>query len=122
MNTNLQIQSPLFQPIMLNGQVYFTSQHFHQEYRQNSDDGGKYEKLKNFNALVRSIEAYQDYVDNQDIVELQPTGLNSQPVITELFRLTRQQPIMLINGIGNADLAFLFKSNSYNPLQLCKQP
>jgi hypothetical protein len=84
-------QNPLMAPVMFNGQVYFTSQYFHRMYHANTKDSGKYGQLKDFNRIVRSIEAYRHYIDRADIVELKPqdkAGAEFAPAIDELFRLT----------------------------------
>ncbi len=103
--SNLSVQNPLFQPVQFNGQIYFTSQYFHQQYRANSSEGGKYEKLKNFNALIRSIETYENYVERGDIIELtweaaKSTGLNFKPV----FESISYKPLMLINATAQVAL------------------
>jgi hypothetical protein len=89
--------NPLMQPIAFNGQTYFTGQYFHQMYRNNSDMGGKYKRPADFMRLVRSIEAYQSYIDAGDIIEL-------------LWEDCKQD--------GNAEIALLLKSNSYKPIML----
>ena len=96
------INNVLMQPIQWNGQVYFTSHYFHQQYQENSKDGGKYAELKNFNKLVRGIEAYKEYADKADIVELNKseTGSDLEPV----FKATRGNPIMLINATAQVAL------------------
>ena len=67
---NLSKQYPLFLPVKYQGELYFTSQYFHQQYHANKPDGGKYSKLADFNRLIRSIETYQNYIDRNDIVEI----------------------------------------------------
>lgn len=103
MTNKIYKPNPLLQPIHYNGQIYFTSHHLHQYYKSN--DGGKYELLKNFNRLIRSIEAYQNYVDQGDIVELdwqlaKATGSNLEPV----FESISYKPIMLINATAQIAL------------------
>lgn len=97
MNTQIETQNPIMQPIQYNGQVFITSQRLHADYRNNN--GGKYRQLKDFNRLIRSIEAYQSYLDNGDIVELtwqevKATGAEFAPV----FESISYKPIMLINA------------------------
>lgn len=90
-------QNPLMLPIQYNGQVYITSQRLHAEYKNN--DGSKYRQLKDFNRLIRSIEAYQNYVDNKDIVELtwqEVKGTSAE--FAPVFESTGYKPLMLINA------------------------
>jgi hypothetical protein len=93
----LSTQNPLMQPIGFNGQTYITSQYLHSIYKSNA--GEKYSLLKNFNRLIRSIEAYQLYLNNGDIVELtwqdaKATGSEFEPV----FESIGYKPLMLINA------------------------
>lgn len=101
------------QPIQYNGQVYFTSQYFHQTYRNNSgSDDGKYKELKNFNVLIRSIEAYGKYITRGDIVELtrEEAGSELEPVseagcdLQPVFKANYGNPIMLINATAQIAL------------------
>jgi hypothetical protein len=99
-------------PVQHGGQMYFTSQYFHQVYRQNCKDGGKYALLKNFNALIRSIEAYPLYVERDDIVELtrEKAGLIPKPAsdlihhLEPLFKATFGKPVLLINATAQVAL------------------
>jgi hypothetical protein len=100
---DLSVQNPLMLPISYNGGQYYTSQYFHAQYRENA--GEKYQLLKNFNALIRSIESYQDYIDRGDIVELswnqaKITGLDFKPV----YESISYKPIMLINSTAQIAL------------------
>lgn len=102
---NLETQNPLMLPIQFEEQVYFTSHYFHSQYKNNA--GEKYTQLKNFNALIRSIETYQDYVSRKDIVELtwqeakNSTDFNFKPV----YESTAYKPIMLINATAQLALS-----------------
>lgn len=101
MNSTIAIQNPLMQPINFNGQVYITSQRLHADYKSNS--GEKYEQLPHFNRLIRSIEAYQNYIDRGDIVELDWKSFKNQSdpnfgSVKLLFEATQYKPIMLINA------------------------
>jgi len=98
MNTQISVTNPLLQPIQYNGQTYITSQRLHAEYK-NSEGAKKYELLKNFNRLIRSLEAYQSYIDKGDIVELpwkeaKITGSDFEPVYASIS----YKPLMLINA------------------------
>lgn len=97
------INNVLMQPIQWDGQVYFTSHYFHQQYRTNTGiDGGKYAELKNFNKLIRGIEAYQRYLDRADIVELTRDEAGSK--LEPAFKATFGKPIMLINATAQVAL------------------
>jgi len=96
------INNVLMQPIQWDGQVYFTSHYFHQQYRNNSGDQGKYEQLKDFNRLIRSIEAYPRYVERGDIVELQRSEASAD--FAPAFKATFGKPIMLINATAQVAL------------------
>ncbi|MCJ8337558.1 MAG: hypothetical protein MJK10_03720 [Pseudomonadales bacterium] len=107
------ITNPLMQPIQYKGQMYFTSHYFHQAYRNNSgSDGGKYEKQKDFMRLIRSIEAYSNYIDAGDIVELTreeagaaaAPALKTDPKLGSVFKATFGKPIMLINATAQIAL------------------
>lgn len=89
------MKSPLMLPIQYEGQIYFTSQYFHSQYKANA--GEKYSQLKDFNRLIRSIEAYPNYIEKGDIVELN-------------WQVAKQ--------ITSADFAPVFESISYNPIML----
>jgi len=106
---NIVNQNPLMQPVMFNGQVYFTSQYFHQQYRANSNDGGKYAQLNNFNKLIRGIETYTNYVELSDIVELEwshvkDSGNSKMESLKSLFKHNSYNPIMLINATAQVAL------------------
>ncbi|MBL1262077.1 hypothetical protein [Candidatus Methylomicrobium oryzae] len=99
--SNIAQQNPLMAPVIFNSQVYFTSQYFHRMYHANKPEGGKYSQLPHFNRLIRGMEAYQNYVDRGDIVELDYKLLKvkSDPILgwlKLLFQASSYQNIMLI--------------------------
>lgn len=94
--------NPLMLPIQYSGQTYFTSQYFHQVYRQNAGDDGKYAQLQHFNRLIRSIEAYPQYVGRGDIVELSRD--KAGPDLGPVFKANYGNPIMLINATAQVAL------------------
>ena len=62
--TDIVPQSPLMRPIEYQGQTYFTSRYFHQQYRANSypQRQGKYTRHKDFLRVLRTIPLYADYL------------------------------------------------------------
>lgn len=106
---NLTPQNPLFQPVYYNGQTYFTSQYFHDQYHANKSEGGKYAKLSDFNRLIRNIESFPAYLDRGDIVELEYKYLKTLTdavfaPVKALFKLNSFNPIMLINATAQVAL------------------
>lgn len=101
---NLIDKNPLLSPISFNGGTYFTSHYFHAQYKNNA--GGKYSQLKDFNRLVRSIETYNEYVLNSDIIEIQ--SKSDIPTEAQLLHLAYKSnnyaPIMLINATAQVAL------------------
>lgn len=101
--------NPLFLPVLYNRQTYFTSHYFHQQYQANKPEGGKYAQLSHFNRLIRSLEAYQDYLGRSDIVELTWEFVKNQgdPIFGLLKSLVEgnsYKPIMLINATAQIAL------------------
>lgn len=96
MSNLLSIKNPLHAPIQYNGGVYFTSQYFHQQYKANA--GVKYDLLKNFNALIRSIETYQNYVERGDIIELTYIVAKEYNILDVLclFEYTQYNQVLLM--------------------------
>lgn len=90
-------QNILMLPVQYGGHEYLTSHRIHADYR--AAGGEKYAMLADFNRMIRSIEAYQDYRIAQNILEI---SSKSQPI--DLYR--------------DAGIASLLKSNSYNPVML----
>lgn len=112
---NLQPQDVLMQPVMWEGQEYYTSQYFHREYQANAGLQSKYQQHSHFSRLLRSIEAYDLYVEQGDIVELSWREYkllknNSYPtrgpvkILDAMFVATRYQPLTLINKTGQIAL------------------
>lgn len=99
------VQNPLMQPVQFNGQVYFTSQHFHSHYKSNAGD--KYSSLSSFNKLLRSIETYDKYVDNGDIVELVWSDAKklADSNLDSVFKSTTYKPLLLINATAQLALS-----------------
>jgi hypothetical protein len=114
---DLTPQSPLMSVVDYDGQMYYTSQYFHRQYVANSDAGkGKYRQHQTFVRRLKSIEAYQLYLDHGDIVELlwskggEITGTKSVPVnnintLEPLFRSVSYNPIILLNATAQAALS-----------------
>lgn len=101
------INNVLMQPVQHGDQLYFTSHYFHREYRNNAGDQGKYKNLADFNVLIRSIEAYPNYVQRGDIVELKWAEVKESEVMENfhyLFKHTGYRPIMLINATAQVAL------------------
>ena len=96
--------SPLMEPVQYNGQTYFTGQYFHQLYRANSDESGKYKQVPHFLRLIRSIEAYPLYVESGDIVELTKSDVETDPDLGSVFKASHGNPIMLINATAQVAL------------------
>lgn len=101
--SNLTAVSPLMQPVQYQGQPYFTSQYFHQQYLTNSHAGGKYQRHTHFLRLLRSIEAYQDYLERGDIVELTWQGVltegnQNRVSFQPLFQAAGWNPVTLLNA------------------------
>lgn len=104
MSSNIEIQNPLMQPVQYNSQLYFTSHYFHLQYKGNL--GSKYLELKNFNALIRSMEAYDVYVGNNNIIELSWRKVKNSGVenLSPLFESNTYNPIMLLDSIAQIAL------------------
>ena len=67
---SITVASPLLVPVVYEEQTYYTSQYFHRQYLANSQHRGKYQRHHDFVRLLRSMEAYQLYLDQHDIVEI----------------------------------------------------
>lgn len=108
----LLASSPLMQPVAYQGQTYFTSQYFHQQYLANSPHGGKYRRHDNFLQSVRTIPTYPDLIQGEHIVELEWKRVSaSKDVLTEifsyfksLFQLTGYRPLTLLDSVAQAEL------------------
>ena len=100
----VKVSHILSQPVEYEGQTYYTSQYFHQQYIANSEQGGKYRQHYHFLRLLRSIETYATYVQNKDIVEItykRTDSDQSQNGISEflsLFQATGYRPLTLLNA------------------------
>jgi hypothetical protein len=106
-------QSPLMQPVVYQGQPYFTSQYFHAQYLANSPHGGKYRKHSNFIQVIRAIPTFQRLIDLHDIDILgwKKSRLSTNDVLNEnniqykeLFAATGYQPIWLLNATAQLAL------------------
>jgi len=58
---NLVPHPPLMQPVVYNGQEYFTSQYFHAAYLANSPHGGKYRRLDSFIKILRETTPFRGW-------------------------------------------------------------
>lgn len=106
MATQLTASSPLMQPVSYNGQTYYTSQYFHQQYLANSPHGGKYREHSAFLKALRSIEAYPLYLEQGDIVErAYPQGKSLNPIWIQLYKSTGYQPLTLLNATAQVALS-----------------
>lgn len=107
----LTLTSPLMQPVSHNGQLYFTSQYFHQQYLANSPHRGKYAHHHHFLKVLRAIEAYESYVQNRDIIELswQQVKSSRNPILVStlepLFVDRGYQKLYLLNATAQVALS-----------------
>lgn len=115
--SNLVPTSPLMQPVLWHGQEYFTSQYFHQQYRQNLAEAGqegKYREHRHFLQAIRLIPAYDTFAANHHIVlvtwqEVKTTNLPDKSVsafneLQKLFALTGYQPLTLLDHSAQIEL------------------
>lgn len=101
------ITNPLMQLIDYKGETYFSGQYFHQIYRGNSNTRGKYKRAGDFMRLIRSIEAYKQYVDDGDIVEIKSLGdipETETPNLRLAFKANNYAGVMLINATAQVAL------------------
>ena len=107
----------LQQPVQYNGQTYFTSQYFHQQYLANSQAVGKYQRHADFLRLLRSMESYTLYVQREDIVELAWIGrgkiadadsafVNKIKHLENVFREIHYNPLVLLNATAQVAMSF----------------
>lgn len=101
--TDVQHLSPLMQPVTYDGQQYFTSQYFHQQYLANSSLTGKYRQHSHFVRLLRSIEPYRKHLDRGDIVEItwhrvNTEGIQNRDSFKPLFQAAGWNPLTLLNA------------------------
>jgi hypothetical protein len=96
--------SPLMQPVVYQGQEYYTSQYFHQQYASDSHYDGKYRRHRDYLRMVRNIPAYQDYAYNGDVVEIHWRQIKTEgapflrTLLQPLFEAAGYQSLILING------------------------
>lgn len=112
---NLTPQSPLLQPVTLDGQTYFTSQYFHAQYQQNTPGQGKHTRLDSFMRLLQSMEAYGVYIEQGDIriltwEEVKSLTTNSGLVsaikdLQPIFAAAGYRPLTLLNATAQAALS-----------------
>ena len=99
--------SPLMQPVQYEGQTYYTSQYFHQQYLANSQQKGKHRRYDSFMRLLRHIEAYALYVHHGDIVEVQWD--RDKPhfcgYLKPLFQAAGYHPLTLLNATAQVEMA-----------------
>lgn len=104
--SQLTSSSPLMQPVQYNGQPYFTSQYFHQQYLANSPHGGKYPQHKNFVRVIRRIPAYALHVAQGDVVEVTWSQVDSRAhILSPLFKSMGYNPLTLLNATAQAALS-----------------
>lgn len=108
--------NPLMQPVQHNGQDYFTSQYFHQQYLANSPHGGKYRQHSHFVRVLRSIETYGLYREQGAIVEIKwglggavsasdGVGIPFRDSYRYLFQAAGWNLITLLNATAQAALS-----------------
>lgn len=102
---NITTQNPLMQPVQFNGRAYFTSQYFHAQYKTNL--GEKYNKLEDFNRLIRSMETFNLYTEKENIVKLSWTRVKESGTqeLRPLFESSSYNPIMLIDATAQVALS-----------------
>jgi hypothetical protein len=123
---DLSTVSPLMQSIHWQGEDYYASQYFHQQYRAKSQYGGKYKRHDSFMRTMRSIPAYALYVEQGAIVELAWTALKlKEPQMCgyfqPLFRAVGYKPLTLLNATAQVALTHhlddaLSPSKVFSPL------
>lgn len=101
--------SPLMALISYHGQEYYTSHYFHRVYLANSPQSTKYRQHAHFTRRIRAIDAFEDYVNSGDILELQWHSMKAEanPIrdcFLSLFKATGYQPLMLLNATAQAEL------------------
>jgi hypothetical protein len=102
----LEPVNPLMQSIQYNGQEYYTSQYFHQQYKLNSVHGGKYQRHPNFLQAIRAIPAYEIYLSKKDIVELVwAKGKSGNDLVISLFKSVSYNPLTLLNATAQLALS-----------------
>lgn len=113
MPSSLPVQHSLLMSLITFGdQDYRTSHYFHHLYVEQSPHGGKYRRHADFMRLVRSIDAFQDYCANHDIVELDWSTIKaSNDVVKQnmrywksLFQAASWKPIILMNATAQLAL------------------
>lgn len=110
MTQALTPQSPLMQPVQWQGQTYYLSQFFHRQYLAGSQYHGKHTRFDSFMRLLRSIEAYDIYIAQGDIVELTWTRMKlDQPTFCgsfkPLFQAAGWNPLTLLNATAQIALS-----------------
>lgn len=103
--------NPLMQPVQYDGQEYFTSQYFWQQYLENSPYGGKYRQHSDFLRVIRGIETYLEYLARADIVELAWHQVKSSSkhdllsALTPAFEARGYQKLYLLNATAQVALS-----------------
>jgi hypothetical protein len=109
----ITVQSPLMQPVIWQGQEYFTSQYFHRQYLDNSQYVGKYKRHSDFLRTIRGIEAYTIYMAHGDIVEIVWKWLSASSdavkqnmlYLKPLFQDAGYRPLTLLNATAQVALS-----------------
>jgi hypothetical protein len=104
--------SPLMQPVEWQGQMYFTSQYFHQQYNEQKRIEGKparYREHKNFRQKIRNIENYDKMTTGCNIVELAWESIKSGPAeifsrFTPLFKAVGYYDLLLLDATAQTEL------------------
>ncbi len=117
------VQHSLYSPVVYKGKTFLTSQALHHQYREGG--GEKYAELKNFNKAIRVMELFDDLLGTGDIVELvyaetlaTPTGSELEPVILELFKLNKYNPILLLSPVAQAELTHHLENEANKALAM----
>lgn len=105
----LQPQEPLMQPIFLNRKEYRTSHFLHRDYQANSPHGGKFQRHDNFIRVLKNIEAFDIYKDQQDVIIFESykkamggstnlVELNKNKALHDAFKAVSYKTLILVNA------------------------
>jgi hypothetical protein len=104
--------SPLMQPVEWQGNTYFSSQYFHQQYNEQKKLEGtpaKYTQHVHFLRRIRTIESYQRFVGANHIVTIAWKTIKEGPIpyrdrLQPLFKATGYYDIMLLDATAQIEL------------------
>ena len=103
-------QNPLMQMVQINEKRYYSSFRHHQDYLERSEVHAKYRLHRDFIRLIRSIDAWDIYLESSEAVELIWTsGGKVSNAKSALLRNINEFPPLL---------RLMFKANGYRPLIL----